>query len=245
MRYAPQNELGVVFLFAQIAKRKGLKVDEIRPTFPDCIAYRNTGTGEKRIRIEFEYKSRNFRQQRHNPRDCDCIVCWEHNWHDAPANIEVIELRREFGLGFNVWIQPVSNNENNDFSDILEETNSSDWWSVPSLAQKGDLLLFYHASPKKYIGDIFKLVGDVRKKKAGWKKGQDYMGPIRRVCQLKSPIFLDDLKRHKILSTAFFVRDCMRGRPRVTEYWPYLYEMIIRRNQELVPKLKKYDPSWL
>ncbi|MCR4396311.1 MAG: hypothetical protein NUW07_06215 [Candidatus Saccharicenans sp.] len=118
LRYAPQNELGVVFLFAHIAKRKGFRIDEIRPSFPDCIAYRNTGKGEKEIRIEFEYKSRNFIQQGHNPKACDCIVCWEHNWPGVPKNIEVIELKKEFGLGFNVWIQPVGG----EFSDILEET---------------------------------------------------------------------------------------------------------------------------
>jgi len=29
---------------------------------------------------------------RHNPDDCDVIVCWRHNWAEYPANIEVIEL---------------------------------------------------------------------------------------------------------------------------------------------------------
>ncbi|MCX8161070.1 MAG: hypothetical protein N3G18_09105 [Candidatus Saccharicenans sp.] len=104
LRYAPQNELGVVFLFAYLAKRKGFRIDEIRPSFPDCIAYRKTGKGEKKVRIEFEYKSRNFFQQGHDPKCCDCIVCWEHNWPGIPKKIEVIELRKEFGLGFNVWI---------------------------------------------------------------------------------------------------------------------------------------------
>lgn len=62
----------------------------------------------RRIRIEFEYRSRNFKLHRHEPRGCDWIVCWIHNWPEAPSSLRVVELRREFGLGFNVWFQPVA-----------------------------------------------------------------------------------------------------------------------------------------
>lgn len=40
---APTNELGVVFLFAHIAKRLQFRIEEIRPAFPDCLAYRHIG----------------------------------------------------------------------------------------------------------------------------------------------------------------------------------------------------------
>jgi hypothetical protein len=66
LRYAPVNELGVVFLFAHLAKRWRLRIDAIQPTFPDCIAYQKIQDGEKRIRIEFEWKSRNFKTHKHN-----------------------------------------------------------------------------------------------------------------------------------------------------------------------------------
>ncbi len=241
LRYAPQNELGVVFLFAHIARRKGLKIDEIKPGFPDCIAYKNTGKGEKKIRIEFEYKSRNFLQQGHDPKGCDCIVCWEHNWPGKPRNIEVIELRKEFGLGFNVWIQPVNVDHSDEFEGI-----TVDEWSVSSEAHKGDLILSYHATPKKYISDIFILVSDVKLYlEAEWKKGKDYMGDVRRICKLKDPIRLDDLRKHEVLKTSSFVRSCMRGRARVTEYWPYLYDMIIKRNRDVMKQLQKYSPDRL
>jgi hypothetical protein len=50
--YAPENEQGVVFLFAHLARRRfGLRVERVQQGFPDCIAYR---TG-RRVRIEFEY----------------------------------------------------------------------------------------------------------------------------------------------------------------------------------------------
>src|SRR4030042_5206297 len=109
--YAPQNELGVVYLFSFFIKKLRLRVDQIRPQFPDCIAYQKVGGKEKRVRIEFEFKSKNFiphlKDLRYKKEGCDWIVCWEHNWPDAPKNIQIVELRTYFGLGFNVWIQPV------------------------------------------------------------------------------------------------------------------------------------------
>ena len=98
--YAPENEQGVVFLFSQLARKSyGLRVERVQTGYPDCIAYKRG----KRIRIEFEYRSRNFRQQKHDPKLCDWIVCWEHNWPGVPKRLRVVELRRDFGLGFNVW----------------------------------------------------------------------------------------------------------------------------------------------
>ena len=75
------------------------------------------------------------------------------------------------------------------------------------------------------------------------KPGKDYMGPIRRICSLKAPVFLLDMQRHQILRTANFVRGQMQGRPNATEYWPYLYELIIRRNPAIKKKLEKYEPE--
>lgn len=76
LEFAPENELGVVYLFAQLARRRfGLKVQRIQAGYPDCVA---TLAG-KPNRIEFEYRSRNFSQQKHDPRGCDWIVCWIHD----------------------------------------------------------------------------------------------------------------------------------------------------------------------
>ncbi len=241
LHYAPQNELGVVFLFSHVLKKLRLKLDEIRPQFPDCIAYQKVGGVEKKVRIEFEFKSRNFRTQGHDHKKCDWVVCWEDNWPDVPEKLYVLELRKMFGLGFNVWIQPVSGK----YSERLSEINFSESWSVPSLSNKGDLLLYYHTSPDKCIKDIFKLAGSVEKGEAGWREGKDYFSSIRRICRLKSPVFFEDLKQHKILRTAFFVRSGMQGRPRATEYWPYLFEMIIQRNPNMKRSLMKYAPDRL
>src|SRR5260370_20079988 len=105
LQYAAENELGVVFLFSRIAKRLQFRIEKIRAAYPDCIAYRHAGDREKRIRIEFEFRSSNFRAHKHDAKDCDCIVCWDHDWPGVPDHIEVIELKRFFGTPFKVWIQ--------------------------------------------------------------------------------------------------------------------------------------------
>lgn len=91
--YAPLNENGVIFLFGKVMEDLNIYVEEIKPGFPDCIARRYTGKGWARIRIEFEYMSKNFDLHRHDPSECDVIVCWEHNWQNCPSNLEVIELK--------------------------------------------------------------------------------------------------------------------------------------------------------
>ena len=44
------------------------------------------------VRVEFEYRSRNFFYHGHDAAGCEVIVCWQHDWPDCP--IEVLELRR-------------------------------------------------------------------------------------------------------------------------------------------------------
>jgi hypothetical protein len=89
--YCPINEQGVVFLFGKVAQDMNMYVEEIKTGFPDCIGRRFTGKGWESVRIEFEYKSSNFKLHRHDPNGCDLIVCWEHDWKDCP--LEVIALR--------------------------------------------------------------------------------------------------------------------------------------------------------
>ncbi len=177
----------------------------------------------------------------HPTRGCDWIVCWEHNWPGVPSGIRIVELRREFGLGFNVWIQPVAE----PYKEAISTTNGGGRWSVPSRGTDGDLLLYYHIRPDKCIKDIFRLVGPVKHVTAGWKPGKDYMAGIRRVCYLKAPVFLEDLKRDRILKTAPFTRASMQGRPDATEYWPYVCDRIVKRNPSVKRKLAKYAPDRL
>jgi hypothetical protein len=79
--------------FGLLGHRMDYVVTRIQSEFPDCEAFREVAPGRwQRVRIEFEFESRNFLLHKHDPKKCDVIVCWKHNWAECPANIEVIEL---------------------------------------------------------------------------------------------------------------------------------------------------------
>lgn len=235
LEYAPENELGVVFLFSHLIRKFGLSMERVQAAYPDALASRN----RKRVRIEFEYRSRNFAAHGHDPKRCDWIVCWIHDWPRVPKRIRVVELRKEFGLGFNVWFQPVSG----EYRSVLTRTKFDPLWSVPSQATKNDLILFYRTSPDSFVRDVFRLAGPVEYVRAGWKPGNDWMGPIRRVCTLKAPIHLSQLREHRVVKDAGFVRGSMRCRFRATEYWPELFRMIVDRNRTVRRALVRFEPS--
>jgi hypothetical protein len=95
LRHAPVNEQGVVFLFGMVAHKLGFLVESVQGPYPDCEGKRQIRAGKwEKVRIEFEFESRNFKLHGHAPDGCDVIVCWEHNWPECPPNIEVIELKK-------------------------------------------------------------------------------------------------------------------------------------------------------
>jgi hypothetical protein len=252
LHYAPQSELGVVFLFAGLYKKYGLtRIDMMRPQFPGCIAYQKTGRGEKRVRIEFVLRAKNFKIHKHSAQSCDWLVCWEDNWPDKPRGLRVVELRREFGLGRNVWIRAVSERGGDRiWKDLISSANYEKHWSIASKAHRGDLVLFYRTSPDQSIADVFVVAGGVKvranpawKRRWGLKETRDYMAPVRRVCKLKAPLFLSDMKEHPVLKTAGFMRGRLQGSPSATEFWPILYKLIVGRNPSVRDKLAKYAPE--
>jgi hypothetical protein len=88
----PVNEAGVTYLFGVLAARLGFVVTRIHNEFPDCEAMRRVDdTCWQKVRIEFEYESRNFVKHKHDAAACDLIVCWNHNWQQCP--LEVVELK--------------------------------------------------------------------------------------------------------------------------------------------------------
>jgi hypothetical protein len=93
MRHEPTNEQGVVLLFGMMAEELGYLVETVQAGFPDCEAKRRVGPDKwQRVRIEFEFESKNFPLHGHSVRGCDVIVCWRHNWKECPKEIEVVEL---------------------------------------------------------------------------------------------------------------------------------------------------------
>jgi hypothetical protein len=92
---APVNEQGVIFLFGALAERMGFQMLRIQTEYPDGEALRMMSENRlQRVRIEFEFESRNFLRHNHDPAFCDLIVCWEDNWPDSP--LEVIELKKAY-----------------------------------------------------------------------------------------------------------------------------------------------------
>jgi hypothetical protein len=87
-------ENAVLFLFGAMANDLGFKVRRMQAAFPDCLAVRRVGENQwEDVKIELELMSRNFAAHGHDPKGCDLIVCWEHNWPECP--LEVVELRKE------------------------------------------------------------------------------------------------------------------------------------------------------
>lgn len=236
LEYAPENEQGVVYLFSTLARKSyGLRVERVQAGYPDCLA---TKAGRP-ARIEFEYRSRNFAQHGHDPAGCDWIVCWIHDWPACPAHLRVVELRRDYGLGFNVWFQPVSG----PYAEKLGRGDGFSQWSVASQASEGDLILFYRTAPDSFVRDVFRVSGPVKRVAARWKAGLDWMAPIERVCTLKAPLRLEDLRTNPAVRAAGFVRGAMRGRPRATAFWPELHRMIAERNPALARALRRFGPE--
>jgi len=85
------NEAGVILLFSKVMSDLGIFYESTPLVgFPDMIGRRRTEKGLEKVFIEFEFRSRNFVLHKHDPKMCDIIVCWEHDWSECP--IEVIQL---------------------------------------------------------------------------------------------------------------------------------------------------------
>jgi hypothetical protein len=175
-----------------------------------------------------------------NANECDYIVCWHHDCPKVPAGIKVIELKKYFGVSFKVWVQVAIRSQCGQLEkrDVLERALSTQ-------TTHGDLLLMYRAYPDCKITDVFRYTGhELMPGPASWRDGNANFGRIERVCKLASPVFLDDLRSHRILQTAPFVRRNMQGRALLASaYWPDLYSMICERNLKARTLLAKYAPE--
>jgi len=94
--FEPQNEQGVIVLFAQ---QTDFEIIEINISYPDAIVKRN----DNFYKVEFEYQSSNFLLHKHDPEVCDLIVCWIHDWDECP--LPVLELSNSAQI--EAEIQPV------------------------------------------------------------------------------------------------------------------------------------------
>ena len=93
MSHAPTNEDAVLVLLGAMAQQLGLVIMRIQKPFPDGEGMRLMDDGSwEHVFFEVELLSRNFVTHMHDPRGCDFIICWEHNWPECP--LPVIELRK-------------------------------------------------------------------------------------------------------------------------------------------------------
>lgn len=252
LRYAPTNELGVVFLFSHLCKRMQLHIESIQAAFPDCIARQRVGGKERRIRIEFEYRSSNFRAHRHSVDGCDWIVCWEDDWPDVPASIKVVELRQFFGAVFNVW--------------VLVLPPKEDWpaegkYGFGKRVTKGDLVLVYEWSPKMWFRQVYAVVGECEPPNKDGRYGRKaqlhskynivergepvlfgrYVHRLRRVCILQHPLTRKSLATDKLIhGDPVFSQKANR---KITEHWWRIYERIVRKNPDCIAVLEPFSPS--
>jgi hypothetical protein len=86
------NENAVVFAFGRLYKflepvlaealigEDGFDRLEFKAGYPDA----EIAKGGKRLRVEFEVRSSEFKRHEHDERGCDLIICWMHDWHDCP-----------------------------------------------------------------------------------------------------------------------------------------------------------------
>jgi hypothetical protein len=260
IRHAPENELGVVFLFSKIARRFGfIEIDVIQPHFPDCWAYRRTSTGAKRTWIEFEFRSRSFKShlnqlRRVNPRR-GVVVCWENDWPECQNYVEIIELRTELGVGRQVWIQNTLPEFQAEIDDTPRRTNKSWTWTVSGRARPGDLLLMYRAGSKanaqrygsdedrlQSIANIF-IVKSFPKRERRW----GFQAAVTQVSILNHPLRLEHMRSDRVLQYSPFVRRSMLGRTNVTAYWYRIYKLISDLNPDRQTRvaLFRFSPDTL
>ena len=260
MRHAPENELGVVFLFSKLARRLGfVEIDRIQPQFPDCWALKAEGDRVRRVWIEFEYQSHGFkthvakRQLRGIKPKRGYVVCWDHDWPECERYADVIPLRQELGCGRQVWIQNTRPQYHNALDNASARRVEGWSWAVAQSSRPGDLLLMNRAGSskeaKRYdadptllqsIANIF-IVRTPPKRNRTW----GWMADVSRVSAIEEPLRFRQLKRDRVLSKAAFVRRQMFGRSNVTAYWYRIYDLIVRQNPEARRALKQFAPETL
>jgi len=76
--FTPENELGVIVVFAQEAHHHGFHIRSIAATFPDATIEKDGIM----YHAEFEYTASAFDLHGHDHRKCDLIICWQNDCED-------------------------------------------------------------------------------------------------------------------------------------------------------------------
>jgi hypothetical protein len=257
VQHAPENEAGVILLFAKLHKKIGFPIiDRIQDRFPDCYAYLRTANGTRRIWIEFEYRSNAFKRHLSQLKGVrpkkGFVVCWHHDWLGCERHVKVIELRTCIGLGRRVWLQSTRPKYQWGLDQTPYRRRNRMEWTVSGRARPGDLVLMWRAGTtaeaKKYEADedllhsfanIFEVTTRPwRDRRWGWQ------ADVRQLALLRNPLRLGALRADRILSRTPWMKFSLRGRWDVTPYWWRLSELIVRLNPEL-KKNKRFQAASL
>lgn len=84
----PDNEAETIELFKLGIPRLGWRLAHLQTPFPDAVIENAQG---QQLIAEFEYKAKNFREHKHDPKGCNLIVCWHNDWPDSPLPIWALE----------------------------------------------------------------------------------------------------------------------------------------------------------
>jgi len=101
----PENELGVIILFAEATQDVGFEILAIQSAYPDAVVLRDG----IEYRVEFEFIASNFVNHGHNPSKCDLIVCWENDDEENP--MPILELS-DPDWKMKKWAKPTSSDRN-------------------------------------------------------------------------------------------------------------------------------------
>ncbi len=87
-----RNPTNVRELFVRIYEKLGFEVLKSQEAFPHYIL----SSKNKPVRAHAVVRSSDFQAQELDFLGCDSIICWVHDWEDAP--IPVLELSRHYDL---------------------------------------------------------------------------------------------------------------------------------------------------
>jgi len=232
----PENEQGVVYLFADYARHNRLKVSRIQASYPDAVVRRRDATGEKSFRIEFEFRASNFRLHRHDPKKVDWIVCWENDWPDAPVG-KVIALNQYYGYARNVWIgNPVTGR----FDASSFERRVVSEYPVDHRAKAGDVVLvcyLFGVGECKYLGlpkeeaCVTRLVAVARIDEVLQRERHHSRARLRRLVRFANPIRWDDVLNHASIGQ---VTESLK----ITHHWAEVLRRLEALSPESGPRLQ-------
>jgi hypothetical protein len=261
MEHAPENELGVVFLFGKVHTILGFtSIHQVKPGFPDCWAWRRLTKGSQLTWIEFKFRSSGFkahlgqlnglRPQR------GFVVCWEHNWPECEKYAEVIDLRAIAERGPRVWIQS-TRPKYQEAMDWIPHHSKKEWtWTVSPRAKKGDLVLMWRAGTKSEAHrynvpeDQLQAFTNVVEVVSAPGKGKgDFIrsARVRRIANLQHLLRWGTLKNDAVLRSSPFVRAQMQGQWDATAYWWRIHKLLLDLNPALRTNrgFRGFDPHRL